>query len=253
MRKLENAVGNVQSALLRLTNAEIPPNASSTPEQVLTAHQALLDALKDVEIAARNRNHQQLMSSIKRLVAAAAEQAEHSKGVAQLTDDPELSAELSNAAEAATKVLQLLLATIKENPYDADPIIAQCVAVRDASMILEHATQKIIDAERVSDSDDDLTDKATSELMNAAKVIEDAAKILAEAKRRAEEKAREKYIIFYFFFILIFKRRILIFLFYKIIAKKISMFLVQLLMVQWLLLMLFKLLFKKLQLFKKKM
>merc|ERR1712000_700066 len=188
MRKLENAVGNVQNALQRLTNAEIPPNASSTPEQVLTAHEAMLDALKDVETAARNRNHQALISSIKRLVAAASEQAEHSKGVAQLTDDPELSAELSNAAEAATKVLRLLLDTIKENPYDADPIIAQCVAVRDASMILEHATQKIIEAERVNDSDDDLTDKATSELMNAAKVIEDAAKILAEAKARENKE-----------------------------------------------------------------
>merc|ERR1712137_178554 len=105
-------------------------------------------------------------------------------------DDPELSEALFNAAETATVSIKTLLETIKENPYDADPIVLQCGSVRGSSIELEKATQNIINAERVTDAADDLTDKATSELMNAARVIEEAAKTLLGAKRRAEEKAK---------------------------------------------------------------
>merc|ERR1711879_976913 len=111
-------------------------------------------------------------------------------GVSKLTDNPELSAALFGAAEKATTSIRTLLETIKENPYDADPIVFQCGDVRETSVLLECATQNIINAERVNDAADDLTDKATNELMNAARVIEEAAKTLLEAKKRAEEKAK---------------------------------------------------------------
>merc|ERR1712137_1015691 len=190
MRKLENSLGNVQVALDRLHDPDAPCNLSSTPEQIISAHQAVLKALVEVASAANSRDHQELIAATKRLVAAGVQQCEHSKGVSKLTDDPELSSALFDAADAATGSIRTLLETIKENPYDADPIVLQCGDVRGHSIQLEHATQNIINAERVTDVEEDLTDKASTELMNAARVIEEAAKTLLEAKRRAEEKAK---------------------------------------------------------------
>lgn len=190
VRKLNNAVSSVDVALNRLQDPNIPCNLSSTPEQILSAHEAVLKAVVDVASAANRRDHEELISATKRLVAAGVDQSEYSKGVSKLTDDPELSNALFTAAEGATVSIRTLLETIKDNPYDADPIVLQCGDVRNTSILLEKATQNIIDAERVNDAAEDLTDKATSELMAAAKAIEDAAKVLLEAKRRAEEKAR---------------------------------------------------------------
>lgn len=191
MRKLDNAVSNVDSALLRLRDADMPCNLSATPEQILSAHEAVLKAVVDVASAANSRDHVKLISATKRLVAAGVDQSEYSKGVSKLTDDPELSNALFTAADGATVSIRTLLETIKENPYDADPIVSQCGEVRETSVILERATQNIIDAERVNDAAEDLTDKATSELLSAARAIEEAAKTLLEAKKRAEQKARE--------------------------------------------------------------
>ena len=208
VRKLTNSVCSIQSALDRLTDPEAPCNLSSTPEQILSAHQAVLKAVVEVASAANSRDHQGLIAATKRLVAAGVEQSEHSKGVSKLTDDPELSGALFNAAEGATVSIKTLLETIKENPYDADPIVHQCGSVRGTSIALEKATQDIINAERVTDAAEDLTDQATSELMNAARVIEEAAKTLLEAKRRAEEKAKsgEKFVAFCFPFLFLHVR-----------------------------------------------
>ena len=181
---------NVQNALDRLSDVRIPSNLSSTPEQILSAYLQVLEALTNVEGAAVSRDHQLLIQHTKRLVAACVDQSEHSKGVCQLTDDAALSEALGEASKQSAASVRQLLITIKEDPYDADPILVQCETVREHSNALERATQAIINAEKVSGAPD-LTDKASSELMRAAQVIEDAAKALLEAKRLAEEKAKE--------------------------------------------------------------
>jgi len=173
-----------------LKDQSVPSNLSSTPEQILSAHQQVLQALVEVESAAHSRDHQELISSTKRLVSAGVEQSEHSKGVCKLTDDEALSQALEAAARSATESIHKLLGTIKENPYDADPIVGDVGVAREYSIELEKATQAIINAEKVSAGEEDLTEKASSELTRAAQVIEEAARALLEAKRLAEEKAR---------------------------------------------------------------
>lgn len=166
MRKLENAVKNVQNTLGVLTNLDLPSNLSSTPEQILSAYHQLLQHLDDIENAAINRDHESLLNATKGVVVTSNQQAEHCKGVANLTDNKELSQELSDAATRATHGIQKLLETIRDNPYDADPIVSDVKRVRELANQLEHATTKIIKEERVEQNpDDSLVDQVSKPLL----------------------------------------------------------------------------------------
>lgn len=190
LRKLETAYSSVQRALGDLNDVSKTGNMSAHPEDVLGEGQSIESLLQQLDDAAMRRDHESLTRILKQITQASSALCRDSKGVADLTDNKELAALLTEATMKATQALSNLLEVIKNNPYDADAILAASKLFREANLEVVAATQRIRDAE-IAHTDDDISDKATKELLQAAAVIEAAAAALEKAKAEARERAKQ--------------------------------------------------------------
>mmetsp|Transcript_20496 Transcript_20496/g.78571 ORF Transcript_20496/g.78571 Transcript_20496/m.78571 type:complete len:818 (-) Transcript_20496:50-2503(-) len=192
LRKLDNAVNAVRSALGNLNDASNKGNPSARPEEIMESNGTMNEILGKLDDAAMKRDHTALTATLKELTKLNAIQASNSKGVAALTDDKELADALLQASVRTTEAIQELLEIIRTNPNDADAIMAASAKVRECNLAVQRATEAIIKAETVQDEGTDISSSATQELLRAAAVIQEAAERLTRAKAEARERAKRK-------------------------------------------------------------
>lgn len=192
LRKLDNAVNSVRNALDHLNDASNTGNPSARPEEIMSANGTINEILGKVDGAAQRRDHAALTASLKELTKINALQCNNSKGVAALTDDKDLADALTAATMRTTQAIQELLEIIRQNPNDADAIMAASAKVRECNLAVERATEAIMKAETVHDEGTDISASATQELLRAAAVIQEAADRLIKAKAEARDRAKRK-------------------------------------------------------------
>lgn len=117
--------------------------------------------------AANRRAHSELTPLLKQLVAINALQCDNAKGVSELTDDPALKAGLIEATARASEALQRLLEVIKQNPYDAEAIIAEIENVKKENSAVREIVEKIIHSETADDGAEvDISDRVCTLLID---------------------------------------------------------------------------------------
>jgi len=174
-----------------LDNPDFAGNEKSTPDDV-NANTLDLIASIDTAFDAWSRGSEtELARAIKVLGSKASSILVDAKGVGRLSDDPLVKQALFDAARLAAESTKRLLHLLQTQPENKEAIAeATAQAKRDAKEV-EKAIEALIKAEHVegiSESQEDLTDKASQELLKAAKIIEDAvAALTATAKARANK------------------------------------------------------------------
>eukprot|EP00029_Vermamoeba_vermiformis_P010761 TRINITY_DN573_c0_g1_i1.p1 TRINITY_DN573_c0_g1~~TRINITY_DN573_c0_g1_i1.p1 ORF type:complete len:2463 (-),score=953.41 TRINITY_DN573_c0_g1_i1:48-7436(-) len=178
--ELENAKKAIEKVI-----QHTPGTTGAKPEDVIAALRTVTDATANIVFAS---NQEELIKAAQEASTGVEKMLNTARGAAQLTQDTNLRNNLAGSCREAARQMVNLLETGKLNRQDP----ATQAKLEESSGAVTNSIQNVVTALRALPNAKDLSleesssleNLAESELLNAARVIEEAAKTLMNAKPR---------------------------------------------------------------------
>ncbi len=178
--ELENAKKAIEKVI-----QHTPGTTGAKPEDVIAALRTVTDATANIVFAS---NQEELIKAAQEASSGVEKMMNTARGAAQLTQDTNIRNNLANSCREAARQMVNLLETGKLNRQDP----ATQAKLEESSGAVTNSIQNVVTALRALPNAKDLSleessnleNLAESELLNAARVIEEAAKTLMNAKPR---------------------------------------------------------------------
>jgi talin len=178
--ELENAKKAIEKVI-----QNTPGTTGAKPEDVIAALRTVTDATANIVFAS---NQEELIKAAQEASSGVEKMMNTARGAAQLTQDTNVRNNLASSCREAARQMVNLLETGKLNRQDP----ATQAKLEESSGAVTNSIQNVVTALRALPNAKDLSleessnleNLAESELLNAARVIEEAAKTLMNAKPR---------------------------------------------------------------------
>lgn len=197
IRECEKAEKHIKTQLTNYNNAQWPGNRNASAEDVVKAARIIAAGSGNVVSTCTNDNVG-LVNAADACGRGAVQLLADAKGAGQLTDDPKVQDDLTNAVRGTANATLALLSTAKtakDTPESQRNMSTLSETVADRILEVVGAARRLPGGAGLrleEDSGDDLENLAERELMKAAKMIEDAAKRLLEARPRKVKSPGEQ-------------------------------------------------------------